>query len=58
MNVLLSIAVLASLLLIAAGIWALAKRRGSPLKAGLMIAAGLVTLMNAWLWTTMPVPPG
>lgn len=54
---LLSMGVLAGLALIGVGSWALARRRGDRLKAGLMVGAGIVVLINVWLYS-MPVPAG
>ncbi len=52
-SILLSLGVLAALLLIGAGAFAL--RKPAERKRGaLMIVAGLVTLVNVWLYT-MPV---
>lgn len=45
----------AAFALIATGIWLLRQPGGNPLKAGLMIVAGLVILFNAWI-NTLPVP--
>lgn len=52
--VLLSLGVIASLLLIGFGGYALVKRVGDPKRSVLMIIAGLVTIMNIWLWATLP----
>ena len=52
--VLLSIAVLASLLLGGAGIAAIRRGPEDRRRGWLMIGAGVVTLMNVWMWTTMP----
>lgn len=49
MQALLAMAVLAALALIGVGAWALAQRRGPPLRPLLMIGAGAVTLLNVWL---------
>lgn len=53
---LLGLAVLAALALAGVGGWALATGRGDRLKAGLMIGAGIVVLINVWLYS-LP-PPG
>lgn len=53
--VLLSLAVLAALVLIGVGGRALATGRGDRLKAGLMVGAGVVLLVNVWL-NAMPMP--
>lgn len=45
------LAALVALVLIAVGAWALAARKGPPLKPALMIGAGVVTLVNIWLLT-------
>ena len=50
---LLSLAVVASLLLLGAGGW-LILRREDPRRGWLMLAAGLVTLLNVWLYATLP----
>ena len=56
MPVLLSAAVLAALALIGVGGHALVTGRGDRLKAGLMVGAGLVVLVNVWL-AAIPPPP-
>lgn len=53
---LLSLGVLAGLLLTGFGLWALATGYGDRLKAGLMAGAGVVVLINVWLYS-LP-PPG
>lgn len=55
MPALLSAAVLAALALILVGVIAVARRRGDRLKAWLMIGAGMVLLVNVWLYA-MPLP--
>ncbi len=57
MSALLGVAVLAALVLIAVGGQALATRRGDRLKAALMVAAGVVVLVNVWLYS-LPPPRG
>jgi hypothetical protein len=52
----LAIGVLCALALIAAGVYGLRRPGRDRLRAGLMIAAGLVTLLNVYLFSTMPVP--
>ncbi len=52
-DVLLGIAMLAAFALIGTGLWMLGKRVGTPLKAGLMIAAGVVTIFNVWVNTAL-----
>lgn len=52
--VLLSLGVIASLLLIGFGGYALVKRVGDVKRSVLMIIAGLVTIVNIWLWATLP----
>ena len=52
--VLLSLGVIASLLLIGFGGYALVKRVGDTKRSVLMIIAGLVTIVNIWLWATLP----
>jgi hypothetical protein len=54
--VLLSLGVIASLLLIGFGGYALVKRVGDVKRSVLMIIAGLVTIVNIWLWATLPTP--
>ena len=51
MGVMFGLAALVALVLIGVGAWALAARRGPPLKPALMVAAGVVTLVNIWLLT-------
>jgi len=48
-----TIAMFAALALIVTGGWMLAKGIGTRLKAGLMIAAGLVTIFNVWVNTAI-----
>ena len=55
MNLLLSLAVLASFVLIGGGVWLIAAKRDRK-RGGLMIAAALVTLLNVWSWSTLPKP--
>ena len=52
----LTAAMLAAFALIGTGVWMLIKRVGTKLKAGLMIAAGVVTIFNIWV-NSLPVPP-
>ena len=52
--VLLSLGVIASLLLIGFGGYALVKRVGDTKRSVLMIIAGLATIVNIWLWATLP----
>ncbi len=54
---LLSLGVLAGLLLAGFGIWMLVTGFGDRLKAGLMIGAGVVVLINVWLYA-LPMPGG
>ncbi|QYE34256.1 MULTISPECIES: hypothetical protein [Sphingosinicellaceae] len=54
---LLSLGALAGLLLAGFGIWALVTGYGNRLKAGLMVGAGVVVLINVWLYS-LPPPPG
>ena len=54
---LLSLGVLAGLLLGGFGVWALATGYGDRLKAGLMVGAGVVVLINVWLYS-LPAPGG
>lgn len=51
---LLAVAVLASLLLIGAGLNILIRRTDTPTRGWLMLAAGVVTLVNVWLYATLP----
>ena len=51
---LLALAVLASLLLIGAGLNILIRRTDAPQRGWLMLAAGIVTLVNVWLYATLP----
>lgn len=51
---LLSLGVVASALLIGFGGYALVKGIGDRKRGVLMIVAGLVTIMNIWLWATLP----
>lgn len=48
-DVLIALAMLAAFALMGTGVWMLAKGLGTRLKAGLMIAAGLVTIFNVWV---------
>lgn len=57
MATLLSLGALAGLLLGGFGMWALATGYGDRLKAGLMIGAGVVVLINVWLYA-LPPPGG
>lgn len=54
MSGLLAFAVLASLLLIGAGLSILLRRTDTPKRGWLMIGAGTVTLLNVWLYATLP----
>ena len=54
MATLLGLAVLASLLLIGAGLNILLRRADTPRRGWLMIGAGVVTLLNVWLYATLP----
>ena len=51
---LLSLGVLAGLMLAGFGAWALITSYGDRLKAGLMVGAGVVVLINVWLYS-LPV---
>ena len=53
---LLSLGVLAGLILIGFGIRGLVKRDIDRLKAGLMVGAGVVVLINVWLYSLPPLP--
>lgn len=52
----LSLASIAALILIIAGIWGLTRRKMPLVKGGLMIGVGLILLLNIYL-LTLPVPP-
>ncbi|WP_439534761.1 hypothetical protein [Polymorphobacter sp.] len=52
----LSLAMVAAFILIGGGFWLIRAPGGNRLKAGLMIAAGVVTLFNVWV-NTLPLPP-
>jgi hypothetical protein len=54
-DALLALAMLAAFALILAGLWLLRAPGGNRLKAGLMVAAGLVTIFNVWI-NTLPLP--
>jgi len=55
MATLLAVAVLAAFALIGGGGFAIVKRRGKPLNAGLMIGVGMIVLINVWI-NAQPVP--
>lgn len=55
MPALLSLGVLAGMLLGGFGVWALATGYGDRVKAGLMVGAGMVVLINVWLYA-LPAP--
>ena len=48
-DVLIAVAMLGALALIGTGGWLLVQGRGSRLRAGLMVAAGCVTIFNVWV---------
>lgn len=50
----LGLAVLASLLLMGAGLNILLRRTDAPKRGWLMLAAGAITLFNVWLYATTP----
>ena len=54
MTGLLGLAVLAALLLIGAGLNILLRRTDTPKRGWLMLGAGAVTLLNVWLYATLP----
>lgn len=54
MATLLGLAVLAALLLMGAGLNILLRRTDTPKRGWLMLGAGAVTLLNVWLYTTLP----
>jgi hypothetical protein len=55
-NAMLTLAMLAAFALILAGLWLFRAPGGNRVKAGLMVAAGLVTIFNVWI-NTLPLPP-
>ena len=55
--VLLSLGVVAAALLMTFGTRILLRQPDDRRRGWLMIGAGAVTLMNIWLWSTMPTPP-
>ena len=54
MSGLLAFAVLASLLLMGAGVSILIRRTDTPKRGWLMLGAGAVTLLSVWLYATLP----
>ncbi|MFC3713601.1 hypothetical protein ACFOMD_13555 [Sphingoaurantiacus capsulatus] len=54
MPLLLSLAVLASVLLIGAGLNILIRKTDAPKRGWLMLGAGAVTLINVWLYASFP----
>jgi putative exporter of polyketide antibiotics len=54
MPLMLSLAVLASILLIGAGLNILVRKTDAPKRGWLMLGAGLVTLVNVWLYASVP----
>lgn len=54
MSALLGLAVLASLLLMGAGVAILVRGSDTPKRGWLMLGAGAVTLLNVWLYATLP----
>ena len=52
----LTAAMFAAFALVGTGVWMLVRGVGTRLKAGLMIAAGVVTIFNVWI-NSLP-PPG
>lgn len=54
-DAMLTLAMLAAFALILGGLWLIRAPGGNRLKAGLMIAAGLVTIFNVWI-NTLPLP--
>ncbi len=54
MSGMLAVAVLASMLLIGAGILILIRRTDTPKRGWLMLGAGAVTLINVWLYASTP----
>lgn len=57
-NAMLTLTMLAAFALVLGGLWLVRAPGGSRLKAGLMIAAGLVTVFNVWINTLpLPAPP-
>jgi len=55
MAVALSFAVLAAFALIGVGAWGVVRAKGERLKPALMIGAGIVVLLNVWLYAA-PLP--
>ena len=55
MQAALTAAMFAAFALIGAGVWMLVRGVGTRLKAGLMIAAGAVTIFNIWV-NSLPPP--
>ncbi|QXQ05227.1 hypothetical protein KX816_13215 [Sphingosinicellaceae bacterium] len=53
-DILVAVAMFAAFALIGTGLWMLAKGVGTRVKAGLMIAAGVVTIFNVWV-NTVPM---
>ncbi len=53
-DILVAVAMFAAFALIGTGLWMLAKGVGTRVKAGLMIAAGVVTIFNVWV-NTVPL---
>ena len=51
---LLSLGVLASILLMGAGLIILIRRSDERKRGWLMLAAGAITLLNVWLYATLP----
>lgn len=54
-DAMLTLAMLAAFALMLGGLWLIRAPGGNRLKAGLMIAAGLVTIFNVWI-NTLPLP--
>ncbi|MCA3255880.1 MAG: hypothetical protein INF91_09720 [Alphaproteobacteria bacterium] len=54
---LLSFGVIASALLIGAGLYAVIKQPEERKRGWLMFIAGAITLLNIWMWTAVPTLP-
>jgi hypothetical protein len=54
---LLSLGVIAATLLMTFGTRIVLRQPDDRRRGWLMIGAGAVTLLNVWLWSTMPGPP-
>ena len=57
MQAALTAAMFAAFALVGTGVWMLVRGVGTRLKAGLMIAAGVVTIFNVWINSLPPPRP-